>query len=159
MQTAMQSITNHLPSSVSAPRRSLANLGIAPSDTTMRTLWIRMVEFYGHKWLSAYGEKIEDGAGSTWQRGLAGVSPAQVADGLRACLSREDPWPPTLPEFRRLCLPPASAQPSPDAWKSARADPAKMPGPKRLAWHVANVEWLRAGGDLPRDVRAPGVHE
>jgi hypothetical protein len=29
-----------------------------------------------------------------------------LARGLHACLDRADPWPPTLPEFRALCLPP-----------------------------------------------------
>ena len=27
-----------------------------------------------------------------------------MADGLKACLTTSDPWPPTLPEFRARCL-------------------------------------------------------
>lgn len=118
-----------------------------------------MVEFYGHKWLASYGENIEAGAGATWQRGLAGVTPAQIADGLRACLERDDPWPPTLPEFRKMCLPAASTQPSAEQWKSSRADPMKMPGPLRRQWHEDNIAHVQAGGELPRDVPEPMVWE
>jgi hypothetical protein len=64
-----------------------------------------MAEIYGHRWTSAYGDSTEaDGAAGTWAKGLAGVTPAQLADGLKACLASSDPWPPTLPEFRAMCL-------------------------------------------------------
>ena len=60
-----------------------------------------MAKIYGHKWTSSFGE-ADDG---TWLQGLQGLHPPQLAVGLRRCLDREDPWPPNLPEFRRLCLP------------------------------------------------------
>ena len=44
----------------------------------MRTLWVRMAEIYGHRWTSSYGDS-ESGAARTWAKGLAGVSPAQLA--------------------------------------------------------------------------------
>ena len=47
----------------------------------MRTLWVRMAEIYGHRWTSSYGDS-ESGAARTWAKGLAGVSPAQLAAGL-----------------------------------------------------------------------------
>lgn len=55
---------------------------------------------YGHKWVSNYGEE-DDG---TWQSGLRGVTPEQIGRGLAACLERVDVWPPSLPEFRQMCL-------------------------------------------------------
>lgn len=55
---------------------------------------------YGHKWTSAYGE-TDDG---TWIKGLAGLSLEQISHGLRECLKRNDPWPPSLPEFRAMCV-------------------------------------------------------
>ena len=69
----------------------------------MRTLWVRMAEIYGHRWTSSYGDS-ESGAARTWAKGLAGVSPVQLAAGLADCIASADPWPPTLPEFRARCL-------------------------------------------------------
>lgn len=64
-----------------------------------------MAEIYGHRWTSAYGDSTEaDGAAGTWAKGLAGVTPSQLADALKACITSSDPWPPTLPEFRAMCL-------------------------------------------------------
>lgn len=70
----------------------------------MRTLWVRMTEIYGARWGSAYDDSADSGAGETWAKGLAGITPAQLADGLNACIASADPWPPTLPEFRARCL-------------------------------------------------------
>lgn len=70
----------------------------------MATLWRRMTEIYGHRWTAAHGESAEDGSGETWSKGLTGLSAQQLATGLEACIVRADPWPPTLPEFRALCV-------------------------------------------------------
>jgi hypothetical protein len=71
----------------------------------MQTLWLRMAEIYGHRWTASFGANPDsDGAAGTWGKGLAGITPAQLADGLKACITSSDPWPPTLPEFRAMCL-------------------------------------------------------
>lgn len=70
----------------------------------MRTLWLRMTEIYGYKWTSAYGEDAEAGAGETWASGLSGMPPRAINIGLSAALVSSDPWPPTLPQFRAMCL-------------------------------------------------------
>lgn len=88
------------PSKASAP--TVTEIPLAP--TAARTLWVRMAEIYGHRWTSAYGDNPNEGAALTWAKGLAGISAKQVGDGLRACVSSSDPWPPTLPEFRGMCL-------------------------------------------------------
>lgn len=72
--------------------------------TRMRTLWIRMAEIYGHRWTSAYGDDPNHGAALTWAKGLQHMTPAQLAHGLSSALSSVDGWPPTLPEFRAMCL-------------------------------------------------------
>lgn len=72
--------------------------------TATRTLWVRMAEIYGHRWTSAYGDNPNEGAALTWAKGLGGIAPQQLADGLRACIASSEPWPPTLPEFRGMCL-------------------------------------------------------
>lgn len=73
-------------------------------ERLMRQLWQRMAEVYGHRWTSAYGDDAGKGAGLTWAKGLAGMPPVSVARGLEAAIVSAEPWPPTLPEFRALCL-------------------------------------------------------
>ena len=63
-----------------------------------------MTDIYGHRWTAAHGESAEAGSGDTWAKGLAGVTPPQLATGLEACVARAADWPPTLPEFRALCF-------------------------------------------------------
>lgn len=68
----------------------------------MEQLWSRMGKIYGHRWTSAFGTADDDG---TWLAGLGDLTPALLRDGLRRCIhDRRDSWPPTLPEFRNLCL-------------------------------------------------------
>jgi len=76
------------------------------TDNQMRQVWERMAHMYGHRWTSNYG--VEDDG--TWRKGLAGLSPEQIGAGLVKCLVRkpasgEEDWPPTLNEFRAMCLP------------------------------------------------------
>lgn len=59
-----------------------------------------MARIYGHRWTSSYHDS-DDG---TWLAGLRDLIPEELAHGLRACIHRAEEWPPTLPEFRRLCL-------------------------------------------------------
>lgn len=73
----------------------------------MAHVWKRMVTIYGHKWSAQYGaavdgEQLSDSA-KTWQIGLRGVSVEQVASGFSALVLSNADWPPSLPEFRRLC--------------------------------------------------------
>lgn len=93
----------------------------------MRTLWVRLSEIYGHRWTSGYGENPNGAAAETWGKGLAGLTGQQLADGLAACIACADPWPPTLPQFRMMCLgiPPLDA---------VRADTGKQDGFTRLVW-------------------------
>jgi hypothetical protein len=64
-----------------------------------------MTEIYGHRWSATFGESTDgNSAAETWAKGLAGVTGPQLADGLKACITSSDPWPPTLPQFRSMCL-------------------------------------------------------
>ena len=76
------------------------------SDKQVGQVWQRMASMYGHRWTSNYG--IEDDG--TWRKGLAGLTTAQIGVGLVKCLKRKpqsgaEDWPPTLNEFRAMCLP------------------------------------------------------
>lgn len=118
MQTAHQAAASAL-SSASAPPTNAPSVASSnppsrePSEFTasspgvpdrIRTLWLRMTEIYGHRWTSAFGEDCEQGAGPTWAKGLTDVTSKQLAAGISAAIASADPWPPTLPEFRSLCL-------------------------------------------------------
>lgn len=59
---------------------------------------------YGHTWASQYGAAASGSAAETWGAALAGLSAQQLADGLRACVSSGDEFPPTAPRFRALCF-------------------------------------------------------
>jgi hypothetical protein len=67
-------------------------------------LFERMGSLYGHRWVSQYGSTFAGIAADTWASALSGVTPQQIADGLRACVSEGDEWPPAAPRFRAMCL-------------------------------------------------------
>lgn len=85
------------------------NVNAAPlmlTDKQMGQVWERMARMYGHRWTSNYGAQ-DDG---TWRKGLAGITPEQIGVGLVKCLEHShgsgvEDWPPTLSEFRAMCLP------------------------------------------------------
>lgn len=66
-------------------------------------LFARLSGLYGSKfadlWRGCYIESVKQ----TWAEGLADLTADEIRRGLNACMSRE--WPPTLPEFRKLCRP------------------------------------------------------
>ncbi|GAB2620066.1 hypothetical protein [Novilysobacter erysipheiresistens] len=68
------------------------------------SLWLAMVGVYGHRWTSSHGADHATGSGEIWARGLSGLSSLQLGVGMDACITSSDPWPPTLPEFRAMCL-------------------------------------------------------
>lgn len=94
-------IKSDTPTPRPAPRVTPATA--MPSGLTVEhieRLWERMTMIYGHKWTSAFAQH-DDG---TWLTGLHDVAPEQIAVGLEACRTSDDPWPPTLPAFRAKCL-------------------------------------------------------
>lgn len=84
--------------------------GKEPPSIVLRRLWERMGMLFGHKWVSVYGTcpQRESGelnlAGDTWARALVGLSSAQIGAGVTACLEQALEWPPSVGEFRALCL-------------------------------------------------------
>ena len=84
-----------------------------PSDDARKRsaivrLWTRMRQMYGHRWQSAMGDCVDPQGGLTdtaqlWLGGLADVSLPQIANGVNGLLEGGPDWPPTLPEFRRMC--------------------------------------------------------
>lgn len=75
----------------------------------MTKIWVRMLAIYGHKWASHLGAAVDaDGrlseSARTWQQGLVGVSRENLKTAFDALVLKKHEWPPSLPEFRKLCL-------------------------------------------------------
>jgi len=70
------------------------------TDLHIAELWVRMARIYGHRWTTHFGAS-DDG---TWLAGLQHLTADQLATGMRAVIARGDAWPPSLPEFRLICL-------------------------------------------------------
>lgn len=97
------------------------------SADAIDALWEAMVSIYGHRWISAYGADQAEGSGDAWAKGLAGLAPGQIGRGIDECIVASDPWPPTLPQFRGMCLgiPPFAA---------VRLDTDRVEPFTRLVW-------------------------
>ena len=86
-----------------------ASLAEKLSDKIICHAWQRMISIYGHKWSSHLGF-ADDGTGlltdaaKTWQKGLSGVTLEQLKYGFDMLIFKNHDWPPSLPEFRKLCL-------------------------------------------------------
>lgn len=91
------------------------------SRTLLDKLWIKMAEFYGHRWTSSFGV-IADPE-HTWAKVLAGVTGTQIANGLHALIERGDEfdWPPPANVFLSLCLQVKGLPPEAQAWDEARS--------------------------------------
>lgn len=100
---------------VSAPQSQTERMPQALMDK----LWIKMAEFYGHRWTSSFGV-IADPEHS-WSRVLRGITGAQLANGLDTLAEKgaEFDWPPPANVFRELCLAVKGMPGFADAWVEA----------------------------------------
>jgi hypothetical protein len=69
----------------------------------VKKLFQRLAAMYGDKLPKMWGAVPESAMHEVWAEDLAGFTGDEIATGLQACKQRE--WPPTLPEFIRLCRP------------------------------------------------------
>lgn len=107
----------------------------------VETLWGRMAAIYGHRWTSSYGDDPAGMVGDTWAAGLVGLTGAQLAKGLEACIASSDPWPPSLPDFRARCV-------GIPALASVRLDTGKSDPFTRLVWqHLDGYRYKQAPSD------------
>lgn len=85
---------------------------IAKSSISTLPLPESWIEKMFHKMLLEYGKKFTDQWGGAdtdeliahWARELAGYTGPEIKRGLTALDARD--WPPTLPEFKKMCRPP-----------------------------------------------------
>ena len=104
---------------------------------------------FGHRWISSYGTEPSE----TWLAGLVDMTPEELRTGLVACMTWEPEWPPTLPQFRKLCRPVQQAAhetyqrlPEPEGYREAR----KASGLAHLAAlreETRYREWLQANAN------------
>lgn len=68
----------------------------------VQTVWQLMGSMYGHRWTSSFGDSVDPDR--VWAATLAGLDETQIRYGMRQCVNLALDWPPTAPEFRKLCL-------------------------------------------------------
>ncbi len=111
------------------------------SDADMISMWQRMIEIYGHAWVSQYGEPTEafrERTGeeverlsptvTTWREVLHGITPKELDRGIRDCIRRAEEWPPNAGQFRQRCRPPRQLCERPEF--QMRALPKKSEDPE-----------------------------
>ena len=103
----------------------------------------RMTEVFGHRWTSQFPRDALD----TWAKGLADMDLHQIKRGVEACVAGALAWPPTLPEFRELCLTVPGLPTSDEAWTEAEHIAAKRK-PASECSHPAIWHAYRECGDL-----------
>lgn len=69
----------------------------------IKKLFQRFAAMYGDKLPKMWGAVPEAEMHAIWAEDLAGYTGDEIATGLWACKQRD--WPPTLPEFLKLCRP------------------------------------------------------
>lgn len=84
-------------------------ISTASTSTPFPEKWVRalldkMLMQYGKKFTEQWGAINPDKMAAHWGQELAGYSGPEVGRGVVAMESRD--WPPTVPEFKRLCRPP-----------------------------------------------------
>lgn len=152
----------------------------------LRHLWSKMTGIYGYRWASAFGDSPErddadkasgnvglTDAGIVWAEGLTGLSPQSIAAGVRRAVFSANGFPPTLPEFRAMCLgvPPLARVQlllgrqdqaddpwlqgfirlvlrNIDTWRLDHDDPKSFTFAVRDAYGLAR-EHIMSGGDVP----------
>lgn len=115
----------------------------------------RLSAMYGSKFATMWAGVNPQSIKAVWAEELGELSGEEIADGLRACMDRD--WPPTLPEFMRLC------NPKPDYETLFRQSAAGGPYPSKVAfwaaqnfgpfelrtatWERAKVRWTKCVDD------------
>lgn len=91
------------------------------SQRLLDQLWVKMAEFYGHRWTSSFGV-IADPE-HTWAKVLSGITGTQLANGLHALIERsaEFDWPPPANVFLSLCQQVKGLPSEAQAWDEARS--------------------------------------
>ena len=72
-------------------------------DSWIEKLFQKFEDFYGAKWAAQYGDFPRQRVKQTWAEELAGFADMGGAIAQALSAQKESPFPPTLPEFLKLC--------------------------------------------------------
>jgi hypothetical protein len=116
-------------------------LASSTSTTALPERWVerlfeRMLLDYGKKFSDQWGGADTDALIAHWSRELAGYSGTELKRGLEALATKE--WPPTLPEFKKLCRRPLDAT---AAYYEAVAGTHSRAGGKYGKWSHPAIYW------------------
>lgn len=122
----------------------LNGLSTARQSEWIDHLFDKLWRWYGTKFSDMWaGQSVADVKGE-WRAELGDMTKTEIDRGIDACRTRE--WPPTLPEFIRLCRPP----PDPERAFSEATRQMQARRTGRDKWSDPVVFWAAAslGGDL-----------
>ncbi len=115
-------------------------------------LWIKMAEFYGHRWTSSFGVVADPE--HTWAKALKDITGVQIANGLNALMDRpaEFDWPPPANVFRAMCVQVPGLPSEAQAWDEARAGTYSHPA-VRIAAEATSTFDLHSGSSNDKALR------
>lgn len=110
-----------------------------------RQVFTRLLAYYGKHMADMWIGQDMDYVRQVWGEALAELSREEISQGLTACRALD--WPPTLPEFLKLCRPPIDPE---SAYHEAIQQMYKRKVDGSDAWSSAVVYWaaVALGADL-----------
>lgn len=113
-------------------RATPAQSAMGPGDLA----FAEMTMLYGAKFAQQWSGLTPREIKAAWNQKLADMSPQEIRRGLDACMSHD--WPPTLPEFIRMCRPTVSAE---AAYHEAVAGMTARAQGLRGEWSHPGIYW------------------
>lgn len=98
-----------------------------------------MLLSYGKKFVDQWAAPDTDALIAHWERELGGYTDAEIRRGVKAMDNRD--WPPTLPEFKRMCRPPIDPL---TAYHEALRGLQQRKGGKLGEWSHPAIYWAAA---------------
>lgn len=99
-------------------------------------VFAEMMLLYGAKFAQQWTGLTPREIKAAWNQKLQGFTPEEIRRGLDACMGHD--WPPTLPEFIRMCRPAVSAE---AAYHEAVAGMAARARGERGEWSHPAIYW------------------
>src|SRR5690606_4326501 len=99
-------------------------------------VFAEMMLLYGAKFAQQWAGLTPREIKAAWNQKLQGFTPEEIRRGLQSCLAHD--WPPTLPEFIRMCRPSLNAE---AAYHEAVAGMAARTKGERGEWSHPAVYW------------------
>ena len=83
---------------------NLSTSTTGPLEALVAAIFDKMQLDYGKKFTDQWGATNPDSLSAHWVAELTGYTPREIKRGVASMDTRD--WPPTLPEFKKLCRPP-----------------------------------------------------